>query len=209
MSTPAGKPGSTNIVWQAGQVSRADRPSRGGTIWFTGLSGSGKSTIAGAVEKALIAAGQPAYLLDGDNVRHGLNGDLGFSAEDRAENVRRIAHVAQLMADAGIVVLVPVISPYRAGRQWAREIHEAAGLPFLEVFVDAPLNTCMDRDVKGLYARAVAGEIPHFTGVSDPYEAPERPELHLLTDEETPDTSVASVLHFLQTNGWLPDSGRR
>ncbi len=192
-----------NVVWQQGQVSRGDRPSRGGTIWFTGFSGSGKSTIAAAVEAALIAAGRPAYLLDGDNVRHGLNGDLGFSAEDRTENVRRISHVAQLMADAGIVVLVPVISPYRAGRQWARDIHAAAGLPFVEVFVDAPIEACMERDVKGLYAKAAAGEITQFTGVSDPYEPPENPELHIKTDEETPETSVASVLHYLDTNGWL------
>jgi adenylyl-sulfate kinase len=194
---------SGNIVWQQGQVSREERPSRGGTIWFTGFSGSGKSTIASAVEAALIAAGRPAYLLDGDNVRHGLNGDLGFSAEDRTENVRRISHVAQLMADAGIVVLVPVISPYRAGRQWARDIHAAADLPFVEVFVDAPIEACMERDVKGLYAKAAAGEIPNFTGVSDPYEPPESPELHIRTDEETPETSVASVLLYLDTNGWL------
>jgi bifunctional enzyme CysN/CysC len=192
-----------NIVWQPGSVSRNQRPSRGGTIWFTGLSGSGKTTIAAAVERALVSAGRPAYLLDGDNVRHGLNGDLGFSAGDRAENVRRIAHVAQLMADAGLVVLVPVISPYRAGRQWARDIHREADLPFMEVFVDAPIEACMERDVKGLYARAVAGEIPQFTGVSDPYEAPENPELHIKTDEETPETSVASVLLYLETNGWL------
>jgi adenylyl-sulfate kinase len=196
-------PDSTNIVWQTGSVSREKRPSRGGTIWFTGLSGSGKTTIAAAVERALVSAGRPAYLLDGDNVRHGLNGDLGFSAEDRAENVRRIAHVAQLMADAGLVVLVPVISPYRAGRQWARDIHRAADLPFVEVFVDAPIEACMERDVKGLYARAITGEIPQFTGVSDPYEAPENPELHIKTDEETPETSVASVLLYLETNGWL------
>ena len=196
---------SRNIVWQSGEVSREQRPSRGGTIWFTGFSGSGKSTIASAVERALVAAGRPAYLLDGDNVRHGLNGDLGFSAADRTENVRRISHVAQLMADAGIVVLVPVISPYRAGRDWARAIHTAADLPFIEVFVDAPIETCMERDVKGLYAKAAAGEIPQFTGVSDPYEPPENPELHLRTDEETPDTSVASVLHYLQTIGWMTE----
>jgi adenylyl-sulfate kinase len=192
-----------NVVWQKGQVGRAERPSRGGTIWFTGFSGSGKSTIAAAVEAVLVAAGRAAYLLDGDNVRHGLNGDLGFSAEDRTENVRRIAHVAQLMADAGVVVLVPVISPYRAGRQWARDIHAAADLPFIEVFVDAPIETCMERDVKGLYAKAAAGEIPQFTGVSDPYEPPENPEIHLRTDEETPETSIASVLLYLDTNGWL------
>ncbi|CAN5893574.1 N/A [soil metagenome] len=192
-----------NIVWQQGNVARKERPSRGGTIWFTGFSGSGKSTIAASVEKALIAAGRPAYLLDGDNVRHGLNADLGFSAEDRTENVRRISHVAQLLADAGLVVLVPVISPYRAGRQWARDIHAAADLPFVEVFVDAPIEACMERDVKGLYAKAVAGVIPRFTGVSDPYEPPASPEIHIKTDEETPETSVASVLLYLETNGWL------
>jgi adenylyl-sulfate kinase len=201
--TEPGDIGSPNIVWQTGRVGRSERPSRGGTIWFTGFSGSGKSTIAAAAEAALIAAGRPAYLLDGDNVRHGLNGDLGFSAEDRTENVRRIAHVAQLMADAGIVVLVPVISPYRAGRQWARDIHAAADLPFVEVFVDAPIETCMERDVKGLYAKAAAGEIPQFTGVSDPYEPPESPEIHIRTDEETPETSVASLLLYLETNGWM------
>ncbi len=186
-----------NIVWQHGEVSREQRPSRGGTVWFTGLSGSGKSTIAAAVEQALVTAGQPAYLLDGDNVRHGLNTDLGFSSEDRTENVRRLAHVAQLLADAGVVALVPAISPYRAGRQWARDIHAAADLPFIEVFVDAALETCMDRDVKGLYAKALAGEIPQFTGVSDPYEPPENPELHIRTDSETPEASVEKVISFL------------
>lgn len=196
-----------NIVWQAGRVDRQRRPTRGGTIWFTGLSGSGKSTIAAAVEEALVAAGQPAYLLDGDNVRHGLNGDLGFTAGDRTENVRRIAHVAQLMADAGVVALVPVISPYRAGREWARQIHAAAGLPFVEVFVDAPLQTCMERDVKGLYARAIAGEIPHFTGISDPYEPPEEPELHLLTGAESARACAARVLAILETEAWRGAAG--
>lgn len=195
--------GPTHVVWQEGQVGRSQRPSRGGTVWFTGFSGSGKSTIAAGVERALVEFGRAAYLLDGDNVRHGLNGDLGFSAQDRTENVRRIAHVAQLMADAGIVVLVPVISPYRAGRQWARDIHAAADLPFVEVFVDAPIETCMQRDVKGLYAKAAAGEIPQFTGVSDPYEPPESPEVHIRTAGETPQTSVAAVLAHLETEGWM------
>ncbi len=194
--------GSPDIVWQPGQVGRDQRPSRGGTVWFTGFSGSGKSTVAAAVEAALVAAGRPAYLLDGDNVRHGLNGDLGFTAEDRTENVRRISHVAQLMADAGLVVLVPVISPYRAGRQWARDIHTAAGLPFIEVFIDAPIEACIKRDTKGLYARAIAGQIPQFTGVSDPYEAPENPELRIRTDEEAPEASAAAVLRYLDSNAW-------
>ena len=142
MSTERSAIPGRNIVWQHGAVSRDARPSRGATLWFTGFSGSGKSTIASAVEAALVAAGRPAYLLDGDNVRHGLNVDLGFSADDRAENVRRIAHVAQLMADAGVVALVPVISPYRAGRQFARDIHAAAGLPFIEVWVSTPIEEC-------------------------------------------------------------------
>ncbi|MEO1056375.1 MAG: adenylyl-sulfate kinase, partial [Actinomycetota bacterium] len=151
-STPA----SSNIVWHDTAVSRAERWSahglRGATIWFTGLSGSGKSTIANAVAERLLAVGQPAYLLDGDNVRHGLNADLGFSAEDRAENVRRIGEVARLMADAGLVALVPVISPYRADRDRVRAMHAAADLPFVEVFVDTPLELCERRDPKGLYA---------------------------------------------------------
>jgi len=146
------------------------------TLWFTGLSGSGKSTVAVQVEKQLIASGRPAYLLDGDNLRFGLNVDLGFSAEDRDENVRRVAHVARLFADAGVIALVPLVSPYRAARQLAREIHEAAELPFAEVFVDTPLEVCEARDPKGLYAKARAGEIKGMTGIDDPYESPENPE---------------------------------
>jgi bifunctional enzyme CysN/CysC len=148
-------------------------------VWFTGLSGSGKSTVANAVAERLLAAGRPAYVLDGDNVRQGLNGDLGFSAGDRAENIRRVAHVARLMADAGLVVLVPVISPYRADRVRARELHAEAGLTFVEVFVDTPLELCEQRDPKGLYAKARAGELRGMTGIDDPYEPPEAPELRL------------------------------
>src|SRR5262245_43312272 len=151
-----------NVVWHEGAVGRADRSSRGATVWFTGLSGSGKSTVAVAVERALVAAGRPAYLLDGDNLRHGLNADLGFSAEDRTENIRRVGGVARLFADAGVVALVPVISPYQADRARARAIHDALGLPFVEVFVDTPLALCEERDPKGLYARARAGEITGF-----------------------------------------------
>jgi bifunctional enzyme CysN/CysC len=148
-------------------------------VWFTGLSGSGKSTVANEVARHLLDAGRPAYLLDGDNVRHGLNSDLGFSAVDRAENVRRIGEVARLMADAGLVVLVPVISPYRADRERVRAIHVAADLPFIEVFVDTPLELCEQRDPKGLYAKARAGELTGMTGIDDPYEAPADPEVRL------------------------------
>ena len=143
---------------------RASAPPKGATVWFTGLSGSGKSIVAVEIERRLVASGRPAYLLDGDNLRHGLNADLGFSPEDRAENVRRVAEVARLMADAGVVVLVSLVSPYRADRDAARAIHDEAGLPFLEVFVDTPLEVAEARDPKGLYAKARAGEIRDFTG---------------------------------------------
>jgi adenylyl-sulfate kinase len=156
------------------------------TLWFTGLSGSGKSTIANAVAERLLELGRPAYVLDGDNLRHGLNADLGFSAADRAENVRRVGEVARLMADAGLVVLVPVISPYRADRDRVREAHEAAGLRFVEVFVDTPLELCEQRDPKGLYAKARAGEVTGMTGIDDPYEPPPTPEL-VLTPAALPD----------------------
>ena len=170
---------SDNVTWHPGQVDRSDRPSRGATVWFTGLSGSGKSTVAAACERALVDAGRPAYVLDGDNLRHGLNGDLGFSAADRAENVRRVGHVARLLADAGVVALVPLISPYRADRDLVRALHAEADLPFVEVYVDTPIELCEQRDPKGLYAKARAGEITGFTGVDDPYERPRQPELVL------------------------------
>jgi bifunctional enzyme CysN/CysC len=149
----------------------------GATVWFTGLSGSGKSTIANAVAERLLEIGRPAYVLDGDNLRHGLNADLGFSAADRAENVRRVGEVARLMADAGLVVLVPVISPYRADRDRVRTAHDVAGLRFVEIFVDTPLELCEQRDPKGLYAKARAGEVTGMTGIDDPYEPPRSPEL--------------------------------
>jgi bifunctional enzyme CysN/CysC len=188
---------SGNITWHPGHVARSDRPSQGATIWFTGLSGSGKSTVAMACEARLVAAGRPAYVLDGDNVRHGLNGDLGFSAEDRAENVRRVGHVACLMADAGIVSLVPLVSPYRADRDRVRALHDAAGLPFVEVFVDTPIELCERRDPKGLYAKARAGELKGFTGVDDPYEPPARAELVLRPQAGDPDQMAATVLQLL------------
>jgi bifunctional enzyme CysN/CysC len=188
---------SGNVTWHPGHVAREDRPSRGATIWFTGLSGSGKSTVATACEAQLVAAGRPAYVLDGDNIRHGLNGDLGFSAEDRAENVRRVGHVAALMADAGLVALVPLVSPYRADRDDVRQLHAAAGLPFVEVFVDTPIELCEQRDPKGLYAKARAGELTGFTGIDDPYEPPEHPELVLRPDDGDPQVMAETVLHHL------------
>lgn len=188
---------SENVTWHPSAVAREDRPSRGATVWFTGLSGSGKSTVAVECERLLVAAGRPAYVLDGDNVRHGLNGDLGFSAADRAENVRRVGHVARLFADAGVVALVPLISPYRADRDLVRRLHAEAGLPFLEVFVDTPIEVCEQRDPKGLYRKARAGEIKGFTGVDDPYEPPTAPELVLRPDDGDPEAMARRVLALL------------
>ena len=192
---------SPNVVWHPSHIDRAVRwgatGQRGATLWFTGLSGSGKSTVATAVERLLVEAGRVAYLLDGDNLRHGLNGDLGFSAADRSENVRRVGEVARLFADAGVVALVPLISPYRADRARARQAHVAAGVPFAEVFVDTPIELCEQRDPKGLYAKARAGEIRGFTGIDDPYEAPEGPELRLTPSDGGPDAMAARVLSLL------------
>lgn len=176
---PVSEPVSTNILRVEGLVGAADRVALlghgGQTVWFTGLSGSGKSTLAFAVEEALVARGVAAYVLDGDNVRFGLNRDLGFSAADRTENVRRIGEVCRLFQDAGLVVLSAFISPYRADRDAVRALHPEGS--FVEVFVDAPLDICETRDVKGLYARARTGEIPEFSGISAPYEAPEAPDI--------------------------------
>src|SRR3954466_756077 len=177
----ADAPRSANVVWQQSPTTREERWAAmggpGATFWLTGLPASGKSTLAAALEAQLLRRGRAAYVLDGDNLRHGLNGDLGFSADDRAENVRRTGEVAALLADAGVVVLVALVSPYRADRAAAREIHAQRGLPFLEVHVATSLEECERRDPKGLYARARAGEITGLTGVDDPYEPPEAPEL--------------------------------
>lgn len=174
-----------NLVWQDGNISREERWQRGGTpgctVWFTGLSASGKSTLASALERVLIDNGQRAYRLDGDNIRHGLNSDLGFSAADRAENIRRIGEVARLFADSGCVVLTAFISPYIADRGRCRGLHERDGLLFLEVFLDASLAICEKRDPKGMYKKARAGQIEGFTGVDDPYEPPPHPDLVLDT----------------------------
>jgi bifunctional enzyme CysN/CysC len=192
---------SPNVVWHAGEVERTDRwaaiGTAGATVWFTGLSGSGKSTVAVAVERLLLERGVATYLLDGDNLRHGLNGDLGFSAADRDENVRRASEVARLFADAGMIALVPLISPYRAGRDRARAAHELAGLAFVEVHVDTPIEECEARDPKGLYRQARAGEITGFTGIDDPYEAPLAPELVTSSVDGTPDDQAAKVIAAL------------
>jgi len=176
---PVSEPVSTNILRVEGLVGAADRVALlghgGQTVWFTGLSGSGKSSLAFAVEEALVARGVAAYVLDGDNVRFGLNRDLGFSAADRTENVRRIGEVCRLFQDAGLVVLSAFISPYRADRDAVRALHPEGS--FVEVFVDTPLEICEARDVKGLYARARTGEIPEFSGISAPYEAPDAPDI--------------------------------
>jgi adenylyl-sulfate kinase len=189
----------SHVTWHHATVDRASRWERhglaGATVWFTGLSGSGKSTLADAVAVRLLELGQPAYVLDGDNVRHGLNADLGFSAAERTENVRRIGEVAALMADAGLTVLVPVISPYRADRQRARAAHETAGLRFVEVFVDTPLAICEQRDPKGLYAKARAGELTGLTGVDDPYETPLTPDVTIRPDD--PSDPVAAIVSLL------------
>ena len=187
-----------NVVWHDTSVSRSQRATQGLTVWLTGLSGSGKSSIAVELERRLVASGRPAYLLDGDNLRHGLNSDLGFSAEDRAENVRRVGAVAGLLADAGVVAIVSLVSPYRADRARAREAHDTAGLPFVEIFVDTPLAVCEARDPKGHYAKARAGELLHFTGIDDPYEAPQSPDLLLRPEDGDASAQTSAVLAFIE-----------
>jgi len=196
----------TNIVWHQGAVTRADRERlnghRGATVWFTGLSGSGKSTIAVAVEKALLGRGVRAFVLDGDNIRHGLNKNLGFSPSDRTENIRRIGEVAKLFTDAGVVALTAFISPYRADRDQARAVMQPGD--FIEVLVDCPLEVCEQRDVKGLYQKARAGQIPEFTGISAPYEPPLSPELTIRTHTQPAEESAQQVLACLEARGIVP-----
>jgi adenylylsulfate kinase len=179
----------TNVTWHDGEVTRENRyeilRQKGATIWFTGLSGSGKSTIAVALENALFDLGKLSYRLDGDNVRLGINKNLGFSEEDRTENIRRIGEISKLFGDAGTIALSSFISPYRADRDEVRKLHDATDLKFVEVFVDCSLEVAEDRDPKGLYKKARAGEIKNFTGIDDPYESPEKPEIHLHTDQMT------------------------
>jgi adenylylsulfate kinase len=195
----------TNIVWHKGAVTRDDREKlnghRGCTVWLTGLSGSGKSTIAVELEKVLCTRGVRTYILDGDNVRHGLNKNLGFSPEDRTENIRRIGEVAKLFTDSGTVTLTAFISPYRADRDQVRAI-----MPddFVEVYVDCPLEVCEQRDVKGLYQKARAGQIKEFTGISAPYEAPAKPELTIETSKQSVADSAAQIVAYLVKRGTIP-----
>jgi adenylylsulfate kinase len=196
---------SSNITWHAGETTREAREAvlgqRGVTVWLTGLSGSGKSTVAVAAEHALVQRGRLAYVLDGDNIRHGLNSNLGFSPEDRSENIRRIGEVARLFTDSGVIVFSSFISPYRGDRDNVRKLMGDGD--FVEVLVDASLETCESRDVKGLYQKARAGEIPEFTGISAPYEAPEKPELVLDTNTQSIEESVAQLVAYLEKGGYL------
>jgi adenylylsulfate kinase len=200
----------TNIVWHPGKITRAKRERlsghRGFTIWFTGLSASGKSTLAVAMEEALHEHGCHAYVLDGDNVRHGLNNNLGFSPEDRTENIRRIAEVAKLFRDAGVISLTAFISPYRSDRDSARKLAENEHDAFIEVFVDCPVDVCEKRDPKGMYQKARAGIIKEFTGISAPYEPPERAEIHLSTDQLTVSECVQSIMDYLVERNYIPCS---
>jgi len=194
----------TNVTWHDGEVSREDRydilRQRGVTVWFTGLSGSGKSTIAVALEQALYQKGKLSYRLDGDNVRLGINKNLGFSEEDRKENIRRIGEVAKLFGDAGTISLSSFISPYKNDRDEVRDLHEQANIAFVEVHVDCSLAEAEKRDPKGLYKKARAGEIKNFTGIDDPYEAPVEPEIHLHTDKMTVQQEVQIILDYLEAN---------
>ncbi len=196
----------TNVHWHHGKISKEDRQRANGhksaCLWFTGLSGSGKSTIAVRVEELLFEKGIKTYILDGDNIRHGLNKNLGFSPEDRTENIRRIGEVAKLFVDAGLIVLTAFISPYRKDRDNVRELLEDG--EFIEVYVEASLETCEERDPKGLYKKARAGEIKDFTGISAPYEAPENPELVVNTTEETDvNKNAEKVVEFLERKGFF------
>jgi adenylylsulfate kinase len=197
----------TNIVWHEGHVTRAARESllkqKGCTLWFTGLSGSGKSTIAFTLEHALVQRGRLAYVLDGDNIRHGLNKNLGFSAADREENIRRIAEVARLFADAGVITLTSFISPYRKDRDLVRTLHDEAKLPFLEIYVSTPIATCEARDPKGLYKKARAGQLKDFTGIDAPYEAPTSPEFTVDATSTSPQEATAQLLKFLENRGLI------
>jgi len=190
----------TNIVWHEGHVGRQQRQDllkqQGVLVWLTGLPSSGKSTIAFTVEHALVERGQMAYVLDGDNIRHGLNKYLGFSSDDRTENIRRIGEVGKLFTDAGLITLSSFVSPYKADRDAVRELMGEGD--FIEVFIDTPVEMCEERDPKGLYKKARAGEIPNFTGVSDPYEAPENPELAIKTGDCTPQEAALQIISLLE-----------
>src|ERR1700676_761674 len=195
----------TNITWHEGHAPREERAGllkqQGATLWFTGLSGSGKSTIAFTLEHALVQRGHLAYVLDGDNIRLGLNKNLGFSAADREENIRRIGEVAKLFADCGVITMTSFISPYRKDRDIVRTLHEAGKLPFIEIFVNTPIATCEARDPKGLYKKARAGQLKNFTGIDDPYEEPLKPELTIDATGTSPQQASVLLIEYLEKQG--------
>jgi adenylylsulfate kinase len=197
----------TNVTWHDGEIARGDRNQllgqQGATLWFTGLSGSGKSTIAVALEQALFQRSKLSYRLDGDNIRLGINKNLGFSADDRSENIRRIGEIAKLFVDSGVIALSSFISPYRADRDRVRELHAESNFAFIEVFVDCSLAEAEARDPKGLYKKARAGEIKNFTGIDDPYEAPTEAEIHLHTDKMTLEEEVDVIMAYLEQHGFI------
>ncbi|NOZ57303.1 MAG: adenylyl-sulfate kinase [Calditrichaeota bacterium] len=206
MSQPSKSP---NVVWHEYKITREDREQllnqKGCVLWFTGLPSSGKSTLANEVAHLLHQRGQLTYVLDGDNIRHGLNKDLGFSPEDREENIRRIGEVAKLFADAGVIALTAFVSPYRKDRDRARSLLEEGR--FIEVYVNCPVQVCESRDPKGLYKKAKAGEIPEFTGISAPYEPPEKPEIEVRTDEMSVSEAAEMVIRYLEKQGIVPQVG--
>jgi adenylylsulfate kinase len=197
----------TNITWHEGHVTRDERKrllrQTVATLWFTGLSGSGKSTMAFTLEHVLAQRGHLAYVLDGDNIRHGLNKNLGFSAADREENIRRIGEVAKLFADCGVITMTSFISPYRKDRDGVRALHVAGEIPFVEVHVNTPIETCEQRDPKGLYKKARSGQLKNFTGIDDPYEAPENPELVIDATSTSPQEATVLLLEYLEKQGIL------
>lgn len=197
----------TNVTWHDGEIVREDRNQllgqQGATLWFTGLSGSGKSTIAVALEQALFQRSKLSYRLDGDNIRLGINKNLGFSADDRSENIRRIGEIAKLFVDSSVIALSSFISPYRADRDRVRELHAESNFAFIEVFVDCSLAEAEARDPKGLYKKARAGEIKNFTGIDDPYEAPTEAEIHLHTDKMTLEEEVDVIMAYLEKHGFI------
>jgi adenylylsulfate kinase len=197
----------TNITWHEGHVGRPERQAllgqKGATLWFTGLSASGKSTFAFTLEHALVQRGRLAYVLDGDNIRHGLNKNLGFSAADREENIRRIGEVARLFGDCGVITMTSFISPYRKDRDIVRALHGEGKLPFIEVFVNTPIATCEQRDPKGLYKKARAGQLKNFTGIDDPYEEPLKPELTIDATGTSPQQATVMLIDYLEKQGIL------
>jgi adenylylsulfate kinase len=198
---------STNVTWEDGDVSRSNRENllaqKGCTLWFTGLSGSGKSTVAVALEQELLKRGKLSYRLDGDNIRLGINKNLGFSDEDRTENIRRVGEVSKLFADAGVIVLSSFISPFKSDRDIVREAHRLEGLPFLEIHVDCSLACAESRDPKGLYKLARAGKISDFTGIGSPYEEPQQPDIHIHTDQQSVEQEVEAIITELEQRNLL------